>query len=301
MTRLPGLVLSSLGLFVLSGCGDIEWHWEEKPARPIGPSATPPPSSQPSTGSSEASPTPDPYESTAFSTPLEGQGYYQLVLLSERASAAAPPGVRYVQLTRASARAVGELLAMLYVPVGPAGTTHRYTLVYPTLAEWAGAAGWARDLDIPPVEEPVSRPPESVERAFAFGVGLLYATPHAHPEETDRLRSAEAGFLRVLNAPDQPKPYRWAAGMIAGAICAERLADYERAEQHLVAAQGMAMPESLEQMATLYLRARVHVRNGKPGLARQILSDLLARFGSFAASEVYDRADKTLAQLEGRR
>jgi hypothetical protein len=52
-------------------------------------------------------------------------------------------------------------------------------------------------------------------------------------------------------------------------------------------------------MTAMYARARAHIQNGKPALARGALSDLAAQFDSFSATEVYARAAQARAELGG--
>jgi len=206
-----------------------------------------------------------------------------------------------VRLARASAGAVGELLTVLYPPAGPTGTGQRYTLIYPSSLECDIAADFALQLDVATVEGAALQLPEESQAAFAFGVGVLYATPRGHADEVDRLRLAEAGLVKALNAPAQPARIRWAAAMMAAGVCAERLREYDKAEGYCLEAAKVVEADSLEQMAAWYALARAYVQNGKPDVAQETLTNLITTFEAFAATEVFGRARQALTDLDRKR
>lgn len=276
------------GLLTAAGCGEIEWWWGGQPGRRIHPANERAHTGHRGPGAGEATGTPV----------RPGAGFRQLVLVSDASSEEAPPGLKQVQLRRASAREVGELLGVLYVPAGAVGTIERYTLVYPSWRECNAAAEAARDLDVPMVKESPDRGPDDAKGAFGLAIGLLYGTPRGHPQEAARLGRAEASLVRTLSAPAQPARRRWAAGMIAASTRANRLNDYDQAQAHLLEASKVVEPQSLEHLATLYAQARVSIQNGKPDAARETLRKLIDTFGTFKATEVFGRARDTLTELE---
>ena len=287
----------------LAGCGEVEWKWDwfntpKKRPAPV-PIQSPParhaPSSQPGQeGSAQkggARSGPD-----ANGETREVGGFYQLLVLSEPGPGAAPPGIQHVRLSKARARDVGEVLSWLYVPSGPAGTVDRYTLVYPARLEWEAAANVVSRLDVAAVGNEIAA--AAAGKSFALGVGIIYGTPVGHPAEGERLRQAEASLQRVYNGLDEPAWERWAAGMMAGSVAADRLYDYDRAEQHFLAAESVLQPGVLERMCTMYARARAHIQNGKPQIAQKLLADIIAQFPAFRGTETFERARKTLAELD---
>ena len=276
------------GLWAGSGCGEIERWWLDQRARPIhqGVGETRP-------GGLKAAGDDD-----TGTDVRPGAGFCQLVLMTESSSGEASPGLKEVELGRASARAVGELLGVLYVPAGPVGTTERYALVYPSRLECEAAADLARDLDVPTVQACPDRAPDDVEEAFDLGIGLLYGTPLGHPQEAARLGWAEASLLRTLGSPDQPAKRRWAAGMIAADVRGDRLDDYDQAQAHLLEAGKVIEARSLEYLATLYAQARASVKNGEPDAARKTLRKLIDTSRTFESTEVFSRARETRTELE---
>ena len=211
------------------------------------------------------------------------------------------PAVRVVRLSAGPARAVGELLSILYPPSGPAGTTDRYTLVYSSSLECDAAAEMARELDVPMAASAPAAALDDPRTAYAQAIGLIYTTPRGDVREKDRLAAAESGLVRIMQSSNEPRRRRWAAGMIAAYIRGDRLNDYDRAEEYLDAARQAAEPGSLERAEVQYALSRVYIHNGKPDLARDTLAQLIAPAGRFRGTEVLRRAEETRAELERKR
>ena len=302
-TRSAAILLGMAGLVGGWACAPIEPWWRDPPAPRSRSIPKPKPSRGPgaASGSSETPGGAAAAEPAASPADFEGPGFCQVVLLSGSAGGPVPPGLRDAVLGRGQAEAVGELVTVLYPTAGTTGTTHRQTLVYPSVVEAESAREAARNLDVTPVEAPGAQPPAGIERAFAFGVGLYYGTPRGQAGESERLAVAEASLVQALNAPDEPGKRRWAAGMLAGWIRSDRLRDYEKAEVHFEAAGQVVEPNSLERMAALYARSRMAIQNGRPDLARGTLKGLIDTFGASKTTEVFRRARHTLDDLERKR
>ena len=283
----------------LSGCGEIEWLWVEPQSvknprsnRPIAPTQKPGPSNKIHQQDLAKQ------ETIAMSADSNDQAtFYQLILHGKPASTRTQPGMKHIHLKHASARDVGELLSILYLPAGPTGTEERYTLIYTTTHEWGASADWASELDILAINDINTPPPENVDNAFAYGIGLIYGMPADLHDHLKRFQLARAELLRVLQSTDQPKRQRWAAGMVAGWITANRFCEYEQAEKYYASAEAVTQPGGLEQMVTIYARAGAFIQEGKPDVARKLLHNMIAQFGVFRRTEVYERAAKTLADL----
>jgi hypothetical protein len=216
-----------------------------------------------------------------------------LVLLSEPAPGQAPPGLTYMRLEHAPARQVGQWLAMLYVPAGASGTESRFSLLYPTIREVNAAAGWIATLD------KAYRESERQD-AFAEAIQRADALDASGDEVRERYRQSAAGFASVLDGDGQAAR-RWAAGVLAGVLFAEKLYDYEAAEQRLRGAAAIAPPGSLEYMTTYYHLARALIQDGRPGDADTLLSTIVAHFGAFRDTEVFERSRRSLAELSSAR
>ena len=291
------LALASGGL---AGCGDIVLNWPARSDQDRRTSAKPAPKplARPRQVARSDRPAAQPAEPV---TVTDEPAFYQLVLLSASTPGQAPAGLRYVHLVQGPARGVGEMLSYLVIPTGPAGTQHRYTLLYPTKAEWNGAANRAALLDAKPVADGFEQAPGSMSEAFRFGLGIVYGTRLHVPDTARRFRAAVRCLTQVLNASDQEADRRWSAGMIAGAILAERLGDYEQAEQCYAAAQAVVPPGSYERMAALYARAGGQIQNGRPDVARKLCDQILAQFPGFRASEIAGRCEKMIDELDRNR
>ncbi|HOB75931.1 MAG TPA: hypothetical protein PKG54_15560 [Phycisphaerae bacterium] len=227
--------------------------------------------------------------------------YYQVVLLSGEARADAPTGLRCVPLARAQAEAVGRTLALLYPPSGPAGTTTRFCLVYPSAAEAEAAARMALELDVAPASGAESRPAATQPaQAWSLGVGLLQATSASAGTARQWLRRAEAALSEALADHNAHPIRRWAAAMLAARIVEDHLDDLAAAERYLLAAEAQASPGSLEQMAAVFARATNQIQQGRPQAARPLLRQVLTGFNPHRNTELYERADRALRELDRR-
>lgn len=227
-------------------------------------------------------------------------GVHQVVLLSQAAPGDAPTSLTYVQTTKTSARPVGELLAMLYLPSGASGTENRYTLVYPSKLEAALVTDAAGRIDVPPVPTDTPAPSAAVD-VYRWALGRLQTELPDRAHARERLPEVLDGLMRTTAATELGRFERWSAAMIAGTVAAERLYDYERAERCFATAREAAEPGSFEQMAGLYAEARMAVQNGRPDEARRSLETLVARFSALRGCEVFARAEEALAGLPARK
>ncbi|GMU23328.1 MAG: hypothetical protein AMXMBFR13_34070 [Phycisphaerae bacterium] len=284
------LIAVSLGQ---GGCSDVALDLKPPPRQSVRPA--PQPIGRPAPPARQAEPAKVNPEATATAEPQST--FFQLVLVSEPAPSDAPERLRYVRVSRAPARAVGELLAWLYVPSGPTGTETRYTLVYPTSEEGEAAAGHVSSLDVPPVASQPENLPDEPQTSLTLGIGLIHAAPLHGPASRERLKHAQAALARAAAGTALPEAQRWAAAMVAGGLAADCLYDFKSADSHYALAETLATPGSLEQMSALYARACAHVRAGRTEPARQILTQLIGHFGPLRVTEPFGRARKLLSQL----
>ncbi len=294
---LSTFLICSVGAVLLCGCEGVEFNWPDLQARPVRPAGKP---AAPSRTVAAGTGQPRPGEVPPAKEPQPTSTYYQLVLLSTPAPADAPPGMTHIRLQHASARSAGELLSILYVPSGPTGTSDRYTLIYPVQLELAAAAKAARALDVVAVTESTTSMPAAASDPFAVGVGVLYGTKPGGSPDKQRLRSAVTALQRAGGGADQSAWRRWAANMIAGAALADRLYDYAGADREFAAAEMNTEPGSLEQMTTLYMRARALVQDGKPDAARELLTRVVGLFDRMRSTEAFDRSHKLLGEINQR-
>ena len=224
--------------------------------------------------------------------------FYQLILFTVRAPGEAPDGIRYSVISKASAKRVGEMLTVLYMPSGASGVAERWALIYPTRTEWETAGSWARAMDIAPITAANAVMPEDTAKYFEFGIGLLYGTVPGDPEERDRLRLVVSALDSAGQHLTAPRPQRWAAGLIAGNLLMNRFFDYAAAIERYEQAEAVTPPGSLEQLMTYYQRAQAHIQLGEPDAAKSLLSQSLSEFDAFRNSEVFLRARRVLSELE---
>jgi len=296
--RLIVLLFYVTSLFCL-GCGDVEWLWgESKPGRQGRSAGVIQPTQKPESNNSQTSTKTSKQQPAGMSEESQEQAiYYQLILHSKPAQVRTRPGIKHVILRKASARAAGEMLGIMYVPAGPTGTEHRYTLIYATKAEWGAAASWIEALDVQGIAVIIEQSGNSNENEFAYGVGIINGIQADVLDEDKRFRMAREVFSRSARRAEQAEHLRWASGMIAGSISAGRLHEYEQAEKDYATAEAAARPGSLEQMNAQYARACMLIQNGKGEAARKMLANLIGQFGDFKKTEVYERAGRTLATL----
>jgi hypothetical protein len=270
-------------LLAICGCQNPPSGTTTAP-RPIQPKASPPPPAARASADQDPQPAPD-------------ISYYQLTLLSEPSTESSSTGVNLVRLNRGQARSVGEALALLIIPSGPTGTTHRYALLYPTDLEWNLATEWAERLDAPVTEEEPPAMPDNPEGRFAYGLGLLYGTPRHHDKAEQRCRLASQAFTAVAANGSASQPLRWAAAMLDGAIYAERLFDDAEAAARYAQAEALAVPGSYEQMAAIYPQSVALVQEGRRREASRLLARVLSEFSAYRATEAYDRARKLFGEV----
>jgi hypothetical protein len=224
--------------------------------------------------------------------------FHQLVLLNDSPAGMELEAVIEFELSQVPARRAGELAASIYLPTGPAGTDHRYTLIYPTRAECAAALSLIEQLDVAPIDAVPATLPNDPGQAFDIGIGLIYGAPSGGGRRTEQLRQAESALRTALGATDQPALRRWAAGMIAGRLQSRQLGDDQQALAHFVEAGRLIGVGWLEQMAALYALARTQAKLGQLDQARYTLAHMIEAYRPFEATEVYRRATDLLADIE---
>lgn len=301
----PGklVLIGVAGIVGALSCAEPEPWWRQPHARrppPMPRAQTEPKTTQPSGGENveqkpAAAVTPQPAE--VFEEP----GFSQLVLLSGSAVGGAPAGLNDSVLAHAPAERVGELVGTLHPVAGATGTSHRFTLIYPSSIEGDAAREAVHELDVPVLEGTNAQVPQGIEQAFAFGVGVLYGTAGGSSEGGKQLALAEASLVRALTAADEPGKRRWAAGMIAGWIRGDRMNDHRGAQAHFEAARQVVESNSLEHMTAMYAWSRSAVRSGRPQAAEGTLESVIGAYGKYENTEVFRRARETLAELEGKR
>jgi hypothetical protein len=224
---------------------------------------------------------------------------YQLVLLSEAGPAEAPPGLKHVRLLRTRARDAANVLKVLYLPSGPSGTDHRYTLVYPTPLEHDLAAEAARALDVgTAADAPASQGAGDIWR---WGMAEAFKVLDDAPIPPHRVRHIADALAGTCGSAQLTAWQRWAAGMLAGELRAHRLYDYAAAQALYQQLEASTEPGSYEQMALLYARGRGFQQDGRRDQARQAYETVLGQFSTMRGTEVFERARLTLSQWDRRR
>lgn len=304
--------------FGWGGCNDIAL-WEPQPqqqprpaGRPAGrvveqssrapdaPGAAPaeatPAAAPPSAATASPQAAPASAAPTASRSPVH---IYQLVLFSEAAPAEAPPGMKHVRLSQARARDVAGALKVLYLPSGPSGTDHRYTLVYPTPLEQDLAAEAAKQLDVALLVN-VPEDDQSAE-VWRWGVAEAFKVLSDAPIPPHRVRRIAESLARSSASAQLPRLERWAAGMLAGELLAHRLYDYAAAQAIYQQLEVVPEPGSYEQMALVYARGRALQQDGRRDQARVAYEHVIGQFTALRGSEVFERARDSLAQWDRRR
>ncbi len=268
-------------LILVGGCEDVRLGWPESEL----PGARRP-AQQPLRDARSESPDP------ATRPDAVAPQFYQLVLLSEPSPLDTAPGVRMVRLRHGAARRLGHMLAMLYLPAGPTGSANRFTLVYPSAAEWA-AAGRAADIFEQALAGATSKPAGGVEFAAAAGAYDILASTG----DRERAAAGVEQLRRVAQDRGQKRWFRWAAGLLAGRIMADVLQDPPAAAQLFHIAGAAAQPGSLEQMSAIFAEAQARLAAGESGPARRLLTRAVSEFDAFRDTEVFVRARRALAAL----
>lgn len=294
-------------VLLAGGCDDVSLNLQQQPNRPVRPTPRPitaaPPQRTPATrpaGAANQQAT-QPIPTPVVLDPGATAEYEQVVLHNGPAPGDPPPGLRYIQLTRAAAGDVGLVLSWLYVPTGPTGTQARYGLVYPTRREADAAAVQAAVLDTPASSagSEATLPTDPVA-SFRFGVGLLYDQPPGLPIDSRRARRAEAALTRTAADSGVVPTMRWAAAMISGAVATEYLGDPGAAERHFTAAEALAAAGSLEHLTARFGRVSALVQVGRRDQAREQLIRIEATFEPLRGTEVYERCLRLGSELNQR-
>jgi len=298
-------------LVLAMGCGDVEFNWGTQPIkpRPAGPPAgrtvgESPPAGQGGDGATAKASPPHAQAPAAPRSVSPGQPshtrlqLYQLVLLSQPGPAKGPPRLRHVRLKNARARDVARVLDILYLPSGPSGTDHRYTLVYPTALELDLAGDAAVQLDVAAAgEQPPSSEPGTL---WSWGLAQAFQILDDPAVPGERVRRAVDSLRVAASSNTLGRLQRWAACMVAGELLAHRLYDYAAADAVYEEAERHAEPGSYEQMASLYGRSRGLLQDGRRDRARKVLETVLSQFSAFRGSEVFERARETLGEWQAR-
>ena len=244
---------SWIAVAVLStGCGEWQFDWETgrfyrphtAPIRPGSAQGAPEPAVYRDTQPVVAE---DPqFEPTAPPDEPADQGYHQLLLVSEPAEGAAESHIHRHTLSRATARQVGQLLALLYRPVGPGGTEHRYYLIYPTYREVEEALKMAPQLDVS-ADATADRPGGGDQQArFQRAVVTFYQVAESMDPGPARLLAADLADL--ADVPELSSPRRWAALMIAGRVQADILGDLAASQETFRRAREAVSAGSIESL-----------------------------------------------------
>lgn len=295
------------------GCEDVSFNWgpeaqaTPRPAgRPAGRVVTqseagaPAPAAQTAQASPRTSEVPTAHPSGGQASPQRSPLHvYQLVLFSEAGPAEAPPGIKHIRLQNARARDVANVLSLLYLPSGPSGTDHRFTLVYPTAQENELATEAARQLDIGIAAEAPAG--DTAGDRWRWGVARAFAILDDLSIPQDRVRPIAASLATSAASSQLSRLQRWGAGMLAGELFTNRLYDYAAAAEAYRQADGAVEPGSYEQMALMYAKARALQQDGKRDQARSVLETLLGQFSNFRGAEVFERTRESLGQWERKR
>ncbi len=222
--------------------------------------------------------------------------FYQLVLLSEKAPANAPPGMKYHRVRKASAREVGEMVQQLVVPSGPVGREHRYTLLYRNQQEIKKACAWADEFDV----AAQSTGDVEKENDLREGVRLLYEAQDKvdYQKGNELVRRVLERLKQAINNENLENGKRWAAGMIAADLLIHKRYEYHRAAEIYRELEKYVTPGSYEQMLTWYKRARVMESTGRKDSAQRLVANMIAQFDQFSQTEVYRRGRLCLAELK---
>lgn len=314
-----------LVLVLILGCDDVRPGWagasRQPSPRPAGPPAgrlaTPPADSSrrgeagqtaPASPRQTAVPAPAAPSSIGSAartmpdrSPIQ---IYQLILLSEAGPAEAASRLKHVRLSHARARDVANALQVLYLPSGPIGTDHRYTLVYPTALEHELAAQAAQILDVPIGDEhgAAEFPPDATaEDWWRWGVTGACRIFDDRSIPPERVRRVADTLATAASSSRLSRFQRWAAGMLAGNLLAHRIYDYAAADSVYQQIEAIAGPGSYEQMALLYARGRACQEDGRRDPARRMFESIVGQFSAMRHSEVFERARATLAEWDRRR
>lgn len=282
-----------LSLFLLAaaqaGCGDVQANWERAgqtrsaPAR----SATPP--SPAAVAPPAIAPASEPASRPAVESPVPPQDYLQLALVNEAVPTNVPPNFVYVRLEKAPPAAAAEILRRLYLPIGVHGVD-RCVLIYGVAAECQGAAELARSLDLTPVADVPTGGSLGAVEAFREAAAAYMGHRRGAVADRQALLALEPVLGELAVRPDASPAVRWAAGMLAGDICATLSSDFNRAEQFFLAAESQTPPGSVERMNVLLARARAHAAAGRKDRATLLFGSIVSQFTAFRRAEAYVRA-----------
>lgn len=229
---------------------------------------------------------------------------YQLILLSEAGPVEAPSRLKHIRLSQARARDVANALQVLYLPSGPTGTDHRYTLVYPTALEQQLAGEAARVLDVRIGGEDGAGefpPGDTADDWWQWGVTESCRMLEDVSVPPKRVRRVADTLATAATSGRLSRFQRWAAGMLAGDLLAHRVYDYAAADSVYQQTEALAEPGSYEQMALLYARGRACQQDGRRDEARRMFESVIGQFSGMRNSEVFQRARATLAEWDRRR
>lgn len=271
-----GLLIASVTFVLLTACRPGNWPPQRR--RAVQPAV------QPQAGQAQETP----------EAPLQ---LYQLVLLSQPAPAAAPPGMVHVRLAHASARPVGELLQVMILPSGPTGTRDRYTLLYPTRSETELAEQWSRRLDINNINIDYINEAQFELADYQTLIGAYY-----HIDQISKVEQQNALWEALIAGMDRfsrqgQGEQAWSAAVLAADLSARHFYQYQQADRLLRQGQQKVLAGTYEQMVCWYRRAVYARKDGRVEQARKLLADLIAQFKKYRDTEIYQRADRLLAEL----
>ncbi len=235
--------------------------------------------------------------------PVEIQTFRRLMLLSGSAAESVDvesdvpeSDLRTVRVARASARAVGRLIAELYPPVGPGGTEHRFYLVYQSAEVMDGAAELAVRMDMDAADISTGDEIAPLE-AFATAIPLYYELLRRRVD--DRLaEELVVRFEYAANAEEVPVQVRWASAMIAAQLHIDYRADPTLQKRALLLASVVVPSDSLESFLAQAAQMHWFEDNGRRGDAADLARELTVRFDRYGDSFAFDEC---LRRVQGSR
>jgi hypothetical protein len=186
-------------------------------------------------------------------------------------------GEYVLELRHAGASACATVLEMLYVPAGRSGSAAECYLLYEDYAEFAAAAGFVANLDVPALADVTAG--VGARAAFDSGVAkylrIIDAGAIVDPALVD---GAERGLAEAAQSSGLTAHVRWAAAILAGRLVSDYRYDYSAARSYYRQAERVAGTNSLENMTARWWQADAFLQEGRTGDADEIYKGLLAEY-----------------------
>lgn len=294
------VVLILPAIFLVPGCGEIEWNWDTtwwrrpkrtvRPTRPV--AQRPPGDSERTDGGGAIVRRDDSAEDGDLradrgneenlrprDAELGGRPFFNLYLRSsDYEEGERPRGEAGIILSRAAPRACAQLLEMLYVPMGRSGSPTESYLIYENRDEFEAARAYAPRLDVAPMTAPAA--PVGSEAAFRAGLSLFMSIVESESIVDPRLvETCERNLSEAAQSADLSVTDRWAAGILAGRLACDYRYDYVASRSYYRQAERSAPADSIEAMTAQWRRAESLAREGKTGEAAVAYSRIVSRFG----------------------